>query len=78
MGGPNMAHVMMLNGTVTVTFTRGDIPLTDDDNDYRGWKWVVETWADLYGLEDVSADQYVWHGLKHVHTIFWTPRGRRT
>jgi len=70
--------LMMLNGTITITITFNDIPLTDDDNDYRGLRLVVEAWMDLYELEDVSADQYVWHGLKHVHTIFWAPKGRRT
>jgi len=76
-GGPNMAHLMLLNGTITVAFTLDDIPLTDDDNDYRGLRLVVEQWIDLYELEDMSADQYVWHGLAHVHTIFWAPKGRR-
>jgi len=75
-GGPNL-DLMMLNGTITVTITFNDIPLTDDDNDYRGLRLVVEAWIDLYGLEDVSADQYVWHGLVHSHTIFWAPKGRR-
>lgn len=77
MGGPYMAHLMMFNGTVSITFTNEDIPLTDDDNNYKGMRLVAEMSGDLFGLEDVGGDDYLWHGLAHQHIVLWAPKGSR-
>lgn len=77
MGGPMMAHLMMSNGTISITFTNDDIPLTDEDNNYKGLRLVAEVWQDLFGLEDVGGYDYVWHGLAHAHVVFWAPKGSR-
>lgn len=77
MGGPMAAHLMMVNGTISITFTNEDIPLTDEDNDYKGLRMLGEMWIDLYGLEDVGGDNYLWHGLAHQRFVFWAPKGSR-
>lgn len=77
MGGPDVAHLMMFNGTISITFAGEDIALTDDDNNYRGLRLLIEGWIDLYGLEDIGGGQYVWQGLVHQHIIVWAPKGSR-
>lgn len=75
MGGPMMAHLMMFNGTISITFTNEDIPLTDDDNDYKGLRILVEMTLDLYGLASIGDGNYLWGGLAHTHIVFWAPKG---
>jgi hypothetical protein len=77
MGGPMATHLLMMNATLSITFTNEDIPLTDEDNDYRGLRLLVEHWGDLYGLENVGGDNYLWRGGVHQHFVSWAPKGSR-
>lgn len=76
-GGPGGNQLLMSNVTISITFTDEDIPLTDEDNDYNGLRLLVEMWQDLYRLENLSGDNYLWQGFVHQHFVSWAPKGSR-
>lgn len=76
-GGPGGTTVMMSTGTMTFTFTLEDIPETDEDNNYKGLRMVLDTTGDLYRQVNVGGDNYVWQGWVHQHFRGWAPKGTR-
>ena len=74
-GGPE-GNAMMGNWTLSITFTDEDIPLTDEDNDYKGLRILVEHWQDAYRLDNTDGG-HLWQGVMHQHFVSWAPKGSR-
>lgn len=74
-GGPGGNKLLMSSGNLSLTFTDKDIPLTDEDNSYNGTRILVDSWQDLYILENISEDNYLWKGYVHQHFVSWAPEG---
>lgn len=74
-GGPG-GVAMASNMTLSITFTDEDIPLTDEDNDYKGLRILAEHWQDVYRLDNTDGG-HLWQGVMHQHFVSWAPKGSR-
>jgi len=72
--GPE-GNLLMGKSNISFTFTNEDIPLTDEDNDYKGLRVLIDHWGDTYRLENIGDDNYLWHGTVHTHFVSWAPKG---
>lgn len=77
MGGPGGSMMLMSNMTITIKFTREDLPETNDDNNYAGLRMLGDMRQDLYQLINTGGNSYVWQGLVHQHFLSWAPEGAK-